>query len=103
MVENKIKALDIYKIANKKNLNVKKIVIIVFLFLEIIGFIKIAKKELEIIKQQKDFEQYEIQANLLIQQEEEKKAKIEREKQKLLEEKKPKLTNERKREYSKYL
>lgn len=99
MVENEIKALQIVK----KNLNIKKVILIVILFIEIIVFINIAKNQIEIIKQQKSFEQYEIQAELLKKQDEEKRAKIEEEKKKLLEERKPKLTEKRKRKYGKYI
>lgn len=97
MVKNETKILDIYRIKDEKQLNIKKVVIVVLLFFTTIMLFSTLKREIWILKQKKDFEQYEIQANLLKQQEEEKQAKLLKEKEEERLRKMPKLTQKRKR------
>ena len=88
---------NIYKINIKEHLDSKKIMLLVFMIAVLIGLIMVAEKSLEIVKQHKVYEQYEVQLIALKKQEEDRKAEIEREKERIRQERIPQLTQKRKR------
>lgn len=90
MVRDENEIEEMYLITTEKQLNIKKIRIIVLIIITLIALILIAKNAIEIIKKHQVYEQYEAQILTLKKQEEDKLAKIEKEKQ----EKMPKLTEE---------
>jgi biopolymer transport protein ExbB/TolQ len=90
---------DIYKIATKEPIDIKKIIILVLMIVIVICLIMIAKNSLVLINQQKIYKQYEAQLIALQKQEEEKQA----EEEKIRQEKIPKLTQERQNKHGKYL
>lgn len=86
MVKDKI-----YKITiNEKQINTKKIVILVLIILLAIGLIMVARNSITIIEQNKVYKQYEAQLVVLARQEEENKAEIERKRQERI----PQLTQQ---------
>lgn len=90
MVRDENSYEDIYLVRTKKQLNIKKVIIVIILILTVIGLIITVQNVTEIIKQHKVYEQYEAQILALKKQEEDKLAQIEKRKQ----EKMPKLTEE---------
>ncbi len=90
MVRDESSYEDIYLVRTKKQLNIKKVIIVIILILTVIGLIITVQNVTEIIKQHKVYEQYEAQILALKKQEEDKLAQIEKRKQ----EKMPKLTEE---------
>lgn len=90
MVRDENSYEDIYLVRTKKQLNIKKVIIVIILILTVIGLIITVQNVTEIIKQHKVYEQYGAQILALKKQEEDKLAQIEKRKQ----EKMPKLTEE---------
>lgn len=103
MIKDENDGYDIYKITPDKQLNIKKIIIIVLLVVIVIGLILTMKNSIELINQHKIYEQYEAQLAALQKQEEDKQAEIEREKEKIRQERIPNLTQQRKKQYGKPL
>ncbi len=91
MVKDKEDDMDIYKISINVPINKKKIIIMFFIFLIIIGLFIIAENSINLIKQHKVYEQYQAQLATLQQQEKEKQIELEKKRQ----EKIPKLTQQR--------
>lgn len=91
MVKDKEDDMDIYKISINVPINKKKIIIMFFIFLIIIGLFIIVENSINLIKQHKVYEQYQVQLATLQQQEKEKQIELEKKRQ----EKIPKLTQQR--------
>lgn len=91
MVKDKEDDMDIYKISINVPINKKKIIIMFFIFLIIIGLFIIAENSINLIKQHKVYERYQAQLATLQQQEKEKQIELEKKRQ----EKIPKLTQQR--------
>lgn len=91
MVKDKEDDMDIYKISINVPINKKKIIIMFFIFLIIIGLFIIVENSINLIKQHKVYEQYQAQLATLQQQEKEKQIELEKKRQ----EKIPKLTQQR--------
>lgn len=91
MVKDKENNMDIYKISINVPINKKKIIIMFFIFLIIIGLFIIVENSINLIKQHKVYEQYQAQLATLQQQEKEKQIELEKKRQ----EKIPKLTQQR--------
>lgn len=98
MVKDKIYGITI---TEKKRINTKKIVILLLLVMVAIGFILVAKNEIESIKQHKVYEQYEAQLASLAKQEEIKQKEVEVEKEK--KQKIPTLTRRRKKQHRNHI
>lgn len=90
MVRDENSNEEIYLMPTKKQLNIKKITILVLIIITVIGLSIIIRNSVEIIKQHKVYEQYEAQIMALKKQEEDKLAEIEKKRQ----EKIPKLTEQ---------
>ncbi len=90
MVRDEDSNEEIYLVATEKQLNTKKVGIIVLIIVTLIALILTTKNIREIIKQHKVYEQYEAQIMALKKQEEDKIEQIEKKKQ----ERMPKLTQE---------
>ena len=88
MVKDKIYGITI----SEKQINTKKIAILILLIIVAIGLILVARNAIEMIKQHKVYKQYEAQLVTLAKQEEAEKVAIEEPEVK--EEKMPKLTEE---------
>lgn len=89
-----------YKIKVSKNnnskLNKKKVILTILIIFVAIGLFIALNNVIRSIKSYNDYKQYEAQLQLIQQQEEEKKAKIEAEKERIRQERIPKLTQVRK-------
>ncbi len=92
MMKDENECYDIYKIDTEKQLDTKKVILVVLILLVIIGCIMVAEKSVEIMKQHKVYKQYEQQVVALQKQEEYKQAEKEKEKERIRQERLPKLT-----------
>lgn len=97
MVRDGNEIYDICKIKTERQINIKRILIMLLIILVVIGLIIIAKNSIKIIKQHKVYEQYEAQLIALKEQEEKKQIEIEREQERIRQERNPQLTQERQR------
>ena len=81
-----------YQLVVRRKINKKKVIVLIFLLITLIGLIIILKNSIEIINEYKVYEQYEEQLAILKKKEEEKQEEIKKEQERIRQERIPKLT-----------